>query len=212
MQGRQDRYLKDLTDTSPPVRLLPALLYALLPDAEGPYLNRPSSCGRPSPLSTFCPAELIHSATYDPERDMLLACLAATCLTYAGKGGVDEGRGEGLGVLLLLVWCALHVCRHVLSPSSVPPQLEPACSHMHTAFATSCLHVYSRSDEEAAGAVCPWEEAGARGAWRTSRVSSSSSESPSDTSRAWWPEMLHRLLGVEPACASTPATKQNVKR
>ena len=54
--------------TQGPTCQIAALLYALVSDAEGPYLNRPSQ-RKSLPDPDISPSQASHLATSDPERE-----------------------------------------------------------------------------------------------------------------------------------------------
>jgi hypothetical protein len=54
-------------DSVPPARLL--LFYALVPDAEGCYLNCSFPSRSPFPVPDTSPSQASHLATSDPERE-----------------------------------------------------------------------------------------------------------------------------------------------
>ena len=71
--------------TQCPTCQIAALLYALVSDAEGPYLNRPSQ-RKSLPVPIISPRQASHLSTSDPERELTPWSRQATKVTQIGLG------------------------------------------------------------------------------------------------------------------------------
>ena len=69
----------------PPTCQIAALLYALVSDAEGPYLNRLSQ-RKSLPVPDISPRQASHLSTSDPERELTPCSRQATLGTQIGLG------------------------------------------------------------------------------------------------------------------------------